>query len=221
MDGRDLVELIKAYGERAKGETISCELDTCPCCQGRPVRFQRHGVRFRLFLVFAAEVVRQVWSYLTRWKCPLCKRTFTLYSDFALPFKRYALPFIQERCAAYVEDTVHTYREGVKEAGEPISHEDADGGAELCPSTLWRWVDRLGRFPVTVRQALNLIKQKDPSTDIFRVWGHLRISTGKFHSEARKHILQRCRELVTADQEYARLFSASVFPDLATRCGFR
>jgi len=86
---------------------------------------------------------------------------------------------------------------------------------------LWRWVNRLGRFPVTVRQALNLIKQKDPSTDLFRALGRLRIRAGKFRSEARKLLLQRCRELVTADREYARLFSVSVFPELATRCGFR
>jgi hypothetical protein len=171
--------------------------------------------------VFAAEVIRRVWSYLTRWKCPLCKRTFTVYPDFALPFKRYALPLIVARCAAYVEDGVRTYRDGVKEAGQPMSHEDADGGAQLWPSTLWRWVDRLGRFPVTVRQALNLIKQKDPSTDLFRALGHLRIRAGTFRSEARKRLLQGCRELVTADREYARLFSVSVFPELATRCGFR
>jgi len=221
MNGRDPLDDIRKYAHAARHGGVSCDLDRCPCCQGRPVRFKRHGVRPRLFLVFAAEVIRRVWSYLTRWRCPLCKRTFTVYPDFALPFKRYVRPFIVERCTAYVEDAVRTYGEGVKEAGKPISHEDADGGAELWPSTLWRWVDRLGRFPVTVRQALNLIKQKDPSTAIFRALGCLRIREGKFGSEARRLILQRCRELVTADQEYARLFSACVFPDLAARCGFR
>ena len=220
MNGRDLIKTIIAYGERATGKTISCELDRCPCCHGRPVRFKRHGVRLRVFLVFASEVIRRVWSYLTRWKCPLCRRTFTLYPGFALPFKRYVLPFIFARCTAYVEDVVRTYRDGVNEAGSPISHEDADGGMELWPSTLWRWVARLGRFPVTVRQALNLIKQKDPSTDVFRALGRLRIRAGKFRSEARKRLLQRGRELVTVDQESARLFTASVFPDLAARCGF-
>jgi hypothetical protein len=150
----------------------------------------------------------------------LCQRTFTLYPGFALPFKRYVLPFILARCTAYVEDTAHTYREGVKEAGSPISHEDANRGAELRPSTLWRWAGRLGRFPVTVRQALNLIKQKDPSTDVFRVLGGQRIRPGKFRGEARKHVLERCRALVTVNQVYARVFSASVFPELATRCGF-
>jgi hypothetical protein len=221
MNGRDLVQIIKAYGERAKGITILCELDTCPCCEGRPVRFKRHGVRYRLFLVFVAEVIQRVWSYLTRWKCPLCRRTFTVYPDFALPFKRYVLPFILERCAAYVADAARIYREGVNEGGAAICHEDAESGVVLWPSTLWRWVDRLGRFSVTVRQALNLIKQKDPSTDVFRALGRLRIRTGKFRSEARKVILQHCGKLMTADQEYARLFSASIFPDLATRSGFR
>jgi len=221
MHGRDPLDDIRKYAHAATHGGVSCDLDRCPCCRGRPVRFKRHGVRPRLFLVFAAEVIRRVWSYLTRWKCPLCNRTFTVYPEFALPFKRYVLLFILERCAAYVEDAVRTYREGVKEEGEPISHEDADKGAQLWPSTLWRWVDRLGRFPVTVGQALNLIKQKDPSTDIFRALGRLRIRASKFRSEARKLLLQRCRELVTADPEYARLFSVSVFPELATRCGFR
>jgi len=144
-----------------------------------------------------------------------------VYPDFALPFKRYVLAFILARCAAYVEDVVRTYREGVKESGKAISHEDADRGVELWPSTLWRWVDRLGRFPVTVRQGLNLIKQKDPSTDLFRALGRLRVREGKFRSEARRLILHRCLELVTMERVYARLFSASVFPDLATRSGFR
>jgi hypothetical protein len=221
MNGRDPCEDIRKYGHEAKHGWISCELDRCPCCQGQPVRFKQHGVRNRLFLVFADWVVRRVWSYLTRWKCPLCKRTFTLYPDFALPFKRYSLAFIQARCAAYVEDGARTYREGVKEEGVAISYEDADSGMVLWPSTLWRWVSSLGGFSETVRQALHLIKQKDPSTDVFRELGGLRIRAGKYRGEERKIVLQRCRELLTADRVHVRLLSASVFPDLATRCGFR
>jgi hypothetical protein len=221
MNGRDLVEAIKAYGERAKGKEISCGLATCPRCAGQPARFKQRGVRERLFLVFAEAVVRRVWSYLTRWTCPLCKCTFTFYPDFALPFKRYLLPFMRARCGAYVEDDVRTYLEGVQEQGRPISHEDADGGVELWPSTLWRWVTALGGFPETVRQALNLIKQKDPSTKVFRALGDLRIRAGKFRSKTRRLVLQRCRELEIAEQVYARLFSVCVFPDLAMRCGWR
>ena len=220
MIGRDLVEGIKAYGGRATGREISCDLDACPCCGARHAGFKRHGVRRRLFLVFADGMVRRVWSYLTRWKCPLCKRTFTLYPDFALPFKRYVLAFIRERCAAYAEDGARTYRDGVAEGGVAVSYEDADAGMALWPSTLWRWVGRLGGFPETVRQALHLIKQKDPSTGVFRALGGIRIREGKYRSEARKAVLQRCRGLVIADRDYAPLFHGSIFPDLATRCGF-
>jgi len=68
----------------------------------------KHGVRSRLFLVLVEAVILRVWSHLTRWKCPLCRRSFTLYPDFALPFKRHVLTFILERCAAYVEDRART-----------------------------------------------------------------------------------------------------------------
>jgi len=220
MIGRDLIKAIKRYGKRAMGKKISCDLDACPRCGVRHGRFKRHGVRKRLFLVFADWVVRRVWSYLTRWKCPFCRGTFTLYPDFALPFKRYVLAFIQERCAAYVEDEARTYREGIKEEGMAISYEDADSGTALWPSTLWRWVSTLGGFPETVRQALHLIKQKDPSAGIFRALGSLRIREGKYRSKERKIVLQGCCELVMVGRAYARLFSASIFPGLATSCGF-
>ena len=59
-----------------------------------------------------------------------------LYPLFALPFKRYVLAFIQARCAAYVEDEARTYREGVKEGGAAICHEDAESRTVLWPSTL-------------------------------------------------------------------------------------
>ena len=179
MNGRDLLDDIKKYAHAASHGGVSCDLDRCPCCHGRPVCFKCHGVRPRLFLVFAEAVIRRVQSYLTRWKCPLCRRTFTLYPAFALPFKRYVLPFLLARCTAYVDDAARTYRDGVNEAGQPISHADLDAGAQLWPSTLWRWVTTLSRLPVTVRAALNLIKQKEPSTDIFRDVGPAPDSSGQ------------------------------------------
>lgn len=221
VNGRDLLEVIKEYGFEARCGRVPCLPDGCPHCAGVPRRFRRHGVRKRLFLVFADWVVQRVWSYLTRWKCPLCKRTFTSYPAFALPFKRYPVPFVVARCAAYVEDRVRTYRAGVQEGGMPICHEDTDGGTVLWPSTLWRWVDTLGRFPLTVRQGLNLIKQKDPSTGVFRALGCLRIRAGKYRSAARKTVLEGCFALALVDGVYRDLFSASLFTDLATRCGWR
>ncbi len=169
----------------------------------------------------AASIVERVQTYLTRWKCTVCLQTFTLYPDFALPHKRYALPFIQERCAAYVEDKARTYQEGVLQDGMPIMYEDADSGKQLWPSTLWRWLSALRGFAETTRQALHLIKQKSPCTGLFRELGTRRIGEHKYRSKARKYTLERCLSLLIACRVYAQLFGSAVFPELATACGFR
>ena len=184
-----------------------------------PGGFQCHGVRARVFLVVGA-VVERVASYVTRWKCPLCGRTFTLYPPFAVPFKRYVLGVIQARCARYVEDSVCSYRSGVREAGMPICYEDADSGTELQPSTLWRWVSSLGSMPATACAALDVIKQKDPATGIFRELGTVHVAARKYRSEGRRRVLMGCLELVSIDRVYAALFEVSVFPELATAHGW-
>ncbi len=214
-----LIEVITAYGREAKAGRIACAVETCPCCGGVPERFWRHGLRTRLFLVFA-EVVRRVWSYLTRWRCPLCRQTFTLYPAFALPFKRYPAPFVLARCAGYASDEARTYREGVLEEGMPISHADADAGMELVPSTLWRWVKTLGGLAEAEGRMLDLIKQKDPSTSLFRVLAGLRLRAGKYRSEARRRLLAGCCRLALVEAAYVRLFAVSISTDFATRSGF-
>lgn len=167
------------------------------------------------------SIVERVKTYLTRWKCTFCLRTFTLYPDFALPHKHYGLPFIQERCSTYVEDKVRTYAKGVLEDGMPIMYEDADSGKQLWPSTLWRWVGTLGGFWETTRCALHLIGQKSPSTGLFRELSQHRIGGHKYRTLGRKRVLERCLWLLAACRVYARLFGSAVFPELATACGFR
>lgn len=215
-----LVETITAYGCDAKAGRIACSVEACPQCGGVPDRFLPNGVRKRLFLVFA-EVVCRVWSHLTRWRCPLCRQTFTLYPDFALPFKRYPAPFVLERCAGYASDAARTYREGVREEGMPISHADADAGTELSASTLWRWVGTLGGLSEAEPWLLELIKQKDPSTLLFRALAGVRIRAGKYRSEGRRELLAGCWRLALVAAEHVRLFAVSVFTEFGTRSGFR
>jgi len=178
-------------------------------------------VRSRILLLVALSIVERVKTYLTRWKCTSCLRTFTLYPDFALPHKRYALPFIQECCTSYVADKSRTYAQCVAEGGLPRMYEDADSGKQLWPSTLWRWVSTLGRFEETTRQALHLIQQKSPSTGLFRELSTRRIGSHKYRSLGRKCVLECCLSLLIACRVYAQLFGSPVFPELATACGFR
>jgi hypothetical protein len=138
-----------------------------------------------------------------------------------LPFKRYPLPFIRERVAAYATDEARTYAKGVEEEGMSICHEDPDEGGKLWPSTLWRWVSTLGGFPETVRRGLDLIKQKDSSSALFRCLGGRPFRGEKFRSQARKGVLQRCRELLLVEPVYAESFNVRIFPDLATGVGWK
>jgi hypothetical protein len=214
-----LVEAITEYGRDAKAGRIACLVEACPLCGGVPGRFWRNGVRARLFLVFA-EVVCRVWSHLTRWRCPLCRQTFTLYPDFALPHKRYPAPFVLARCGAYASDGARTYREGVLEEGMPVGHADADAGMELSASTLWRWVGTLGGLVEAERRLLDLVKQKDPSTVLFRALAGVRIREGKYRGEGRRQMLAGCWRLALVEAEHVRLFAVSVFTEFATWSGF-
>ena len=185
-----------------------------------PGGFRWHGVRARVFLVVVCAVVERVASYVTRWKCTCCGRTVTWYPDFALPYKRYVLGFIQARCAQYVEAPACSYRSGVQDEGMPICYEDPEKVKELQPSTLWRWVSSLGSMPATACAALDVIKQKDPATGIFRALGALHVAARKYRSEGRRRVLMGCLELVSIDRVYAALFEVCVFPELATGAGW-
>jgi len=215
-------EAITDYGRKAKRGAVSCAVAVCPRC-GAEVGaggFKRHCARRRKFLLVLATVVHEAASYLVRWKCPVCEGTFTQYPWWAIPFKRYVLAFIESRCAAYVEDAAPTYAAGVTAQGEPFSYADADAGQELAPSTLWRWNTTLGRMREPVRAALELIKQQEPSTGIFRALGHLQIRAGKFRSATRKELLRQCRERVAVARAYRALFGVETFPAYATGYGF-
>jgi hypothetical protein len=177
-------------------------------------------VRPRIILLVVLSTVERVQTYLTRWKCPSCGVTFTLYPDWALAHKRYEASFILERCKAYVSEDACSYRTGITDDDLPIFHEDADVCAQLSPSTLWRWVSTLGGLAQTTHQALHLIKQKAPDSGLFRALGTLRIGAHKYRSDARRQTLDRCLSLLLISQVYARLFGVSFFPELATATGF-
>jgi hypothetical protein len=82
-------------------------------------------------------------------------------------------------------------------------------------------VSTLGGFPETVRRALDLIKQKDSSSALFRCLGGRQFRGEKFRSQARKGVLQRCRELLLVEPVYAESFDVRIFPDLATGAGWK
>jgi hypothetical protein len=117
---------------------------------------------------------------LIRWRCPLCRKTFTDYPPFMLPYKHYALPDMRARAMRYVTNDSMSYRKGVTESSLPIFHADASvagvGSSEaekeseatpvLAHTTLYRWVTTLGKnAPQTVRSGASVAPGKSWTLD--------------------------------------------------------
>lgn len=126
---------------------------TCPRCGAANQEFLRNGTRRRRLLQVVDAVVVETIGVLTRWKCPSCRRAFTVYPECMLPFKHFDRPTIVAMCRAYLENPATTYRACVFEGGLPIAYPDPDplgraGDEEELPALLshtavYRWVRSL------------------------------------------------------------------------------
>jgi hypothetical protein len=213
---------IQAYTEKVRAKDIHCSLDRCPRCTLESV-FKRHDRRKRTFLLIVGDLVERVDSLLTRWKCVLCERTFSLYPSFALPHKHYVRPTIFERGQSYLDDEDASYRRAIQIEGMPVFYagesEERIDERTLAPSTLYRWLTSLGGLERTVREALRLIRSASPKATIFRTT--YPVPPRKYRSPERKKRLQLGRQLFETERVYRPLFGASIFPHLATACAFR
>ena len=147
---------IAAHSARVRKGNHRCSLSFCPHCGRAPeptVFFRRHSLRQREFLVIDGRYIRAVGGLLARWRCPFCRRTFTEYPAFALPYKQYAIFQMAPRSLHYVENDEISYRKGVLQSYLPIFHwvEPSKGAAAcvigesvLAHTTLYHWVSALG-----------------------------------------------------------------------------
>ena len=168
-------------------------------------------------------------SLITRWKCPLCGQTFTVYPEFALPYKRYLRDTILEKSTQYIEDDLPekgkrvSYRRLVKENKMALGYASTETGnideRQLAPSTAHRWLSTLSCLSNTIRKGQELIKQKSSTSTIFRKI--LPVTSVKYRSTKRKKALQDCRKLLHVNEEYQKIFGPSIFPHLATVCQWK
>jgi hypothetical protein len=211
---------VHAHTERVEKNEDRCELAVCPRCGERPEAFKRHALRRRTFLVVVGRLVHSVLSYLVRWKCPRCRTTFTAYPAFALPCKRYVREAILDHTGRYLATDGATYRAAAAVDKMPVFHGSEASRIDdrtLQPSTLFRWITTLGALTRTVRAALHLIHAAGAS-DVFRRL--LPVAPRKYRSEARRQRLETTQALRLAEEEYPVLFGRSIFPALATACGW-
>ncbi len=220
----ELLHKVKENTHQILDNQVVCPYSECPRCHEEVDSFKRHEIRSRIFLILGKNEVQRVSSLITRWKCPVCGQTFIYYPEFALPYKRYVLPSIMERCRVYLEDDSQTYRRAVTRDNAEFYHQERseDGNwPVLAHSTLHRWITGLSGLVQTMRSALECIKQKAPHTRVFRKMAALRIPAKKFRSPHREKQLLRCCRLLWVQDEFVRVFSTiskkvSIFPKLAT-----
>ncbi len=220
---RDPIDAIQRYTEAVRRREIQPACNRCPHCHEEPEEFRLHDRRERIFLVVVGRVVKRVFSLLSRWKCPRCKRPFTLYPPFALPRKRYLRESIFELAAGYLERDELSYRGAVEVEAMPIFHDQRDDGTiderSLSHSTLYRWLAFFRSVGATLLEALRLIRAKSASSALFRrLWP---IAAAKYRSEERRTVLSTALRLLATEREYRSLFGRSIFPELATACGWR
>lgn len=214
---------IESYSEKVRKGQNPCGLGQCPRCQVKSDVFSRHEKRQRRFLIAVEQIVKAIMGLLCRWKCPGCGKTFTDYPDFALPYKQYTLPTMMAFSGWYVDNESMTYRQLVQEV--PVGYENLANGhideRQLAHSTIHRWITTMGNFPEIIRRGQALIDQADPASTICRDFSSLSVSPPKYQATARKKVLQRCRQILHLEAAYRLRFKTSIFPKLATACGFR
>ena len=218
-----------------RGET-SCTVERCPTCGRRPAAFKYHATRKRTFRVIVDRMIQTVVSALTRWRCPACRKTFTLYSDFALPHKRYVRQDVFRLSDRYVTEDDLSSRKAVQVNDMPVYYDAGVGGRQavdnratvgdsqaiddrvLWPSTLHRWIGWVGGLRRTLREAFQLIRARSATCDVYR--DLVALAPWKYRSEKRKAVLQACGRLFRTDEAYRNLFRTSIFPHLATVYGW-
>lgn len=186
----------------------------CRKCQSSHNDFKLHECRHRLFYVVIESFVYTVESFLGRWKCLVCRATFTAYPEYALPYKRYVKGFCASLGEYYLKKDAATYQNVTSTIGYTTQTQIIDE-RKLAGSTVWRWLGFFGSLKSTLRNTLEIIRQAAPNSTVFRQMSP--IHHKKYRSSERKTVLEQAFQLFTADAEYQDIWGYSIFPDLATR----
>jgi hypothetical protein len=224
MSGSATRAEIESYSDQVLRNVIPCNLPSCFVCHTLSVHFTRHEARKRTFRILCEELVQRVFGLVMRLKCPGCKKTFTQYPPFALPFKRYTRQTMMSFSECYLEEVTLSYRKAVLKDGMPLfydlrtDHDDAIDDRALAHSTLYRSITSLSGFKEILRSAQDLILQKNPVSTICRRLAAMKVSPGKYVRVHRETVLKRYFQLLRLEAEYRATFSVSIFPCFATRC---
>lgn len=208
------IKQILEYTEKVRKGQAHCNLPPCKRCKKNI--FKQHATRERQFYVTSEDMIKVILGLLIRWKCLGCGKTFTDYPEFAVPYKRYIVPIIKKYTSLYTEDYRASYRKVIIRncIGYPGSEQ------QLNHTTIHRWITNFGNYGKIIRTAQDIYLQAKPQSDICRELISLSIPSAKYHTQERKALLQRCRQLLRIEVKFWSIFKASIFTKLATQCRF-
>jgi hypothetical protein len=194
--------------------------EACQRC-GQRDRFTRRDMRLRSVRVLLKNFVRVFSIILVRWRCAHCHYRFTDYPPFLLPYKRYALTGLIERCQVYLDHDQMSYAKVARtEDRRPVWYVNGQGrellpARALAPSTIWRWVTFWGLQTIALQKGLQLWLEHDASSPVHRFLGV--VGPHKFRSETRGNILRTARRLLHLNNRWNHTFCGSFLPRFATR----
>jgi len=215
-------EIIKKHTDSILSGQFSPPEGPCIKCLENPDTYKLHECKKRNFRFICDSFVQTALSLLTRWKCPICKCTFTVYPSFALPYKRYVMIDIERLTNDYIKNN-QSYKQTVSNDNEPIGYKDHEGIIDernLSKTTLWRWIGFFGNLEKTINGAFNLVRQKDSNCQIFRK--AYPVSALKYQTSERKRIIQNTMKLFHINEFFQskKFFGNSIFSSFAASCGW-
>jgi len=212
-------EQVATHEKAVLQSTSKCYHPVCPLCNAPPP-FSRHEIRRRSFRRVDGDSVLEVRSWIVRWWCRACHRTFTDYPAFALPYKRFVKDTIVQLSTDFIGIPDASYDRVTAPDGAPIEYDtNLSDSPVLSRSTLWRWVSWLGNMPQTLHAATQLLYQKRQNLTLHRdLWT---VEASKYRSDSRQLRVQNAFRTLVVCEMFDRVFSAPLFPTFATACGFR
>jgi hypothetical protein len=216
-------QTVKAYERTSQ---LSCPEGPCPKCHEEPGWFARKELKDRWVYILVLPQnstdpasIKRILTFLMRWKCPMCRRTFYVYPEFILPCKRYARDALAFIAANQLSQQCE-YRQGVHVHNQPVAYQASDDPDEiderrLVHSTLWAWVGFLGGMTGLLRHMCGRIRERDPRSEVHRFVPT--VNPSRYATKERRQLLERAtQQVLWVAQAYRRLFGGPVLPVFPT-----
>lgn len=206
-------DIINKHTDDVKKCRVKAPEGPCPLCLEQPDSYKRHDYRKRKFRLVSGDFVKIITSFLIRWKCPICRKPFTDYPSFAIPYKRFTLPDMLILSQKYINHEKLTYRKTVIQNRIKIGYEDYDT-CFLSHSSIWRWIEFLGGWQEMIKPACRLIRRKDPDNSILKA--STLITAFKYRSTHRKTVLEHAIRMIDVCRRYFKFYGHALFPRFGT-----